>query len=97
MSAFGTSAAQSVAGTHQAEQVAARGVTRKEARRPRGPASTREQEELDRVEIAEAVRNLKDNAQEEAREDRQECPAYDPGGLLRPGEGARRPCIDVQG
>ncbi|MCW5775537.1 MAG: hypothetical protein KIS87_03700 [Phycisphaeraceae bacterium] len=97
MSAFGTSAAQSVAGLHQAEQVAARDAARKEARRPRDPASTREQEELDRVEIAEAVRNLKDNAQEEAREDRQERPAYAPDGSLRPGEGSRRPSIDVQG
>lgn len=85
MSLLGTSAAQSTAGLNQAERVEA--GDRRRAARPAAKARSRT-DEPDQVVVnpdaLEAVRNLKDNTQEEAHEDRQGQGQYRPDGTLNP-------------
>src|SRR5438128_1110562 len=84
MSLMGSSVAQSVARLSQAERAETK------AKRPASPKETKggRPDDEDRVvvntETADAVRGLKSNDQEEAREDRQEHPGYTPEGALNP-------------
>ena len=87
-----TTAAANVAGAHQAAQTVAKAAPKRE---PRPANAKRADDELllnsTAVEGAEAVRDLRGNSEEEAREDRQEHPAYaqpDPDD---------RPRLDVSG
>lgn len=79
MSSFGPGVAQSVAGTQQMAQTSLR-ETRKREPAKLNPKRIQNGDivEVDQVEAAEAVRSLKDNGQEEAHEDRQERPRYEP-------------------
>jgi hypothetical protein len=84
MSLIGSSVAQSIAGLSQAERAETK------AKAPAAPkdAKPSRKDDKDRVvvdtETADAVRGLKSNDQEEAREDRQEHPGYTPQGALNP-------------
>jgi hypothetical protein len=90
VSIIGTNVAQSVAGLTQAERIEAR------EKRPEQATSARQvrRDEQDTVsvqnETADAVRNLKGNDQEDAREDRQEHPQ-------NAAPGPARPRIDLEG
>lgn len=50
---------------------------------------------MDQVELTEAVRNLKDNSQEETRDDRKEQTGY--GTSRRAAPKSERPRIDLEG
>lgn len=64
--------------------------------RARKPEREETDPEVDRVELTDAVRSLKDNTQEESQDDRQEHPAYgSEGRLLQPHAG--RPRLDLEG
>ena len=81
MTSFGPSVAQSVAGVQQAAATRLRATEKeKESERARDKARKTDEVELsvDQVQHAEAVRNLKKNADEEAHEDREERVAYQP-------------------
>lgn len=98
MTGFGPTLASSIAGAPQSERQAVTRTNRED--RDRARARKNEQDEtdpeVDRVELTDAVRNLKDNAQEEAQEDRREHPQYGQGGKLkRPAEGHAR--LDLEG
>ncbi len=97
MTAFSAvSIASSVAGTSSAEQVAKREQKKAEQVKPKGRTDDQDEVELHRVEHAEAIRSLKNNTDEDAREDHEERPAYySPSGLVR-AEGTAR-SIDVSG
>ena len=73
MSAYGTPAAQSVAGLNQAEKTVARANERKRAEEPRA-RDLKDSVEL--IQSIDAIRNLKGNEQEETHEDRQEHDHY---------------------
>jgi hypothetical protein len=95
MSVFGPAIAQSVAGLSQAEHVVARDKDRKKATQPDG-----KKRDSDAVEInvetalaADAVRNMKGNADEETAEDRAEHDHYQTASQKK----AERPRLDVQG
>ncbi len=93
MTAFGPSVAQSVAGVQQAAATRLRANEKeKESERARDKARQGDQVELsvDQVELAEAVRNLKKNADEETHEDREERVLYRP-------KGKGRPRVDLEG
>jgi|GEM_PF-3031547 len=95
MSAFGPAGAiaGSVAGQHQAERVQTKETRKREQTKPKQPL--REDEVVVNTETAEAVRNLKDNAQEESREDRETGEGqYTPQGQV---PDHTRPSIDVEG
>ncbi len=75
MTSFGPSVAQSVAGVQQAAAARLRATEKeKESERARDKARKTDEVELSvgQVEHAEAVRNLKKNADEEAHEDREQ-------------------------
>src|SRR5207302_10702746 len=82
VSIIGTNVAQSVAGLSQAEKIEAR---EKGPEKPNAAERRTRRDEFDLVvvdtETADAVRDLKGNDQEDAREDRQEHPPpqYTPG------------------
>lgn len=81
MTAFGPSVAQSVAGVQQAATARLRANEKEKAsERVRDKARKSDEVELsvDQVELAEAVRNLKKNADEEAHEDREQRVLYKP-------------------
>lgn len=98
MTSFGPNLASSLAGAPQAERAA----VQRSAREERDRAKTRRATEKDRdnpvdeVQLTEAVRNLKDNSQEETREDRQEHPQYGVAGRVidRHRDGAK---LDLEG
>ena len=87
MTAFGPSVSQSVAGVQQAAAQRLR-ASEKERQSERTRERARRQDEVelsvDQVELAEAVRNLKGNEEEEAHEDRQQRaqPGPLPGGRV---------------
>jgi hypothetical protein len=87
--------AQSVSGLSQAEKIEAR---EKRPEKPTAAQRRTRKDETDLVtvdtETADAVRDLKGNDQEEAREDRQEHPAYDGQGTVK---GEARARLDVEG
>lgn len=74
MTSFGPSVTQSVAGVQQAAAHRLQGVEKERAHekaRDRARQRDRIDVDVDRVEIADAVRSLKGNAEEETREDRE--------------------------
>jgi hypothetical protein len=87
-----------MAGAPQTERQAAARASREERDRARARKTERDETdpEVDRVELTDAVRTLKDNTQEEAQDDREEHPQYGAGGrLLGPPE--ERPRVDLKG
>ncbi len=98
MSTLGTSAAQSVAGASQAEHKAAREIDRaKPAQRQTRAERLRRAEdevELNQTQSDEAVRNLKDNRDQEAADDRDRQDHYRPDGKAATDA---KPRLDVQG
>ena len=98
MSAFGTTAAQSIAGTSQAERTQARETEKSEPkRRPQPRRGIRDEVDVhsEETEMVDPVRSLKDNSDEEAQDDHTEHPHYDPDGKLR--GGTKRKKLDLQG
>jgi hypothetical protein len=95
VSVFGTNLGQSVAGLNSAERVSREGAP-KEAQKPssRRTHPDRPDEIVVATETADAVRNLKGNADEEAHEDREQHAPYTPGGRLA-SQAPRR--LDLQG
>ena len=95
MSILPTNVAQSLAGLSQAERAEAREKSRPEAVRAK---DRRGKDETDLVVVdnqsADAVRSLKGNDQEEAREDRQAKQGYRPDGSAKKSQEKR---LDVQG
>ncbi len=85
MTSFGPQVAQSVAGSTQAERVAARDLQRKrpeESRPKKARPADQVDIEVESVEALDAVRGLKGNEQEESGADRQrrgQGAAYGPG------------------
>jgi hypothetical protein len=95
MNILGPTLAQSLAGSTQAERVAAQDKVKPEgprSRRARGPDQL--DLEAQGVEAPEAIRSAKGNDQEEGREDRREHAAYQPGG--HPPAPATGATIDVE-
>ncbi len=88
--------AGSMAGSHHAGRVVQADKSREAERKEKSKPPAAESQDVVEVEHAEAVRNLKDETQEEAQEDRQEHPAYDPHGRLA-ADNARGSSIDVAG
>jgi hypothetical protein len=88
--------AGSLSGTHGAGRVVQSDKVRESARKDKAKPSPAEALDVVEVEHAEAVRNLKDETQEEAQEDRQGHPAYDPHGRAQAGGGTGG-SIDVAG
>lgn len=72
--------ASSLSGTHQAARVVQGDKSKEAERKDKAKPSAAETRDVVEVEHAEAVRNLKNETQEEAQEDRQEHPSYDPHG-----------------
>lgn len=96
MTIVGPTLAHSLAGSAQAERAATQDKVRPEgarSRRARGP----DQLDLEpqAVESPQAIRSAKGNDQEEAREDRREHAAYQPGG--QPPTPATGVTLDVEG
>lgn len=85
-----------MAGASGAERVAREGAP-KEIQKPasRRTRPDKPDEIVVSTETIDAVRNLKGNTQEEAHEDRQEHPAYTPGGRLTSDPASKR--LDLQG
>lgn len=99
MTSFGPQVSQSVAGSNQAERVAARDLQRKrpeESRPKKARAADQVDLEVESLESLDAVRGLKGNEQEESGADRQRRDAatggYGPG--ARPNDG-EAPSIDL--
>lgn len=97
MGVYGTNLGQSMAGLSGAEragkETAAKETAAKTAARRTRPQNP--DEIVVSTETIDAVRNLKDNAQEEAREDRQEHPPYTHGGRLAADPASKR--VDLEG
>jgi hypothetical protein len=95
---MGTSVAQSVAGASQAEHKAAREIDRAKppVRRSKAEQLRRGEDEveLNQTQSDEAVRNLKDNTDQETADDRAKQDHYRPDGK---NPEAARPRLDVQG
>lgn len=90
----GTNLAQSVAGSAQAEKVAARD------KKPEKPtAANRRQNDLVVVDVEtlEAIRAAKGNGDEEAHDDRQRHSTYTPGEGGKPHDPPPTKHIDLQG
>lgn len=98
MSTLGTSVAQSVAGASQAEHKAAREIERAKVppRRTKAEQLRRGEDEveLNQTQSDEAIRNLKDNADQETADDRTRQDHYRSDGRSA---AAARPRLDVQG
>ncbi|GEM_PF-1503982 len=82
MSTLGTGIAQSLAGLNQAQRIVAQDRAKADAVKPsdRRVRADRPDEVVVGVETAEAVRSLKDNTHEEAREDHAQHLAQDQQG-----------------
>ena len=95
MSTIGSNLAQSLAGLSQAEKAEAK---EKRPAQPKAAERRTRKDEYDNVvvdtEAADAVRGLKSNDQEDAREDRQESAGYTASGSHESGEGRK---LDVEG
>ena len=98
MTGFGPSIASSLAGAPQTERAAVARTSRDDRKRARLKKALHTDSEtvVDKVELTDAVRNLKDNAQEETHEDRQEHTAYSPAGQRR-ADTHQPPQLDLQG
>lgn len=97
MTSFGPNLASSLAGAPASERQHVQRASRELRDRARARESRRDEHDapVDQVELTEAVRTLKDNSQEETRDDRKEHTGYqvDPA---RPRK-ADAPRIDLQG
>jgi len=95
---MGTSVAQSIAGASQAEHKAAREIDRAKppVRRSKAEQLRRGEDEveLNQTQSDEAVRDLKDNTDQETADDRARQDHYRPDGKKPE---AQRPRLDVQG
>lgn len=82
MTGFGPTLASSIAGAPQAERQQVLRTNREARDRARARESQRDEADapLDKVELTEAVRNLKDNSQEETRDDREQHAPYSSAG-----------------
>lgn len=87
--------AGSVSGAHLVSKQGQSEKSRETARKDKAKPSQAETQDVVELEHADAVRNLKDETQEEAQEDREEHPSYGSDG--RADEGPRRPRLDVRG
>jgi hypothetical protein len=96
---FGPTLASSVAGAPQAERQAVERSSREERDRARArKASERKGDtHVDEVELTDAVRNLKDNTQEETHDDREEHPQYGVGGKILHRTNDEGPSLDIEG
>lgn len=98
MSTLGTSVAQSVAGATQAEHQAARDIERAKppVRKSKAERLRRGEDEveLNQIQSEEAIRNLKDNTDQETADDRARQDHYRTDGQE---SGEARPRLDVEG
>jgi hypothetical protein len=94
MSIFGSSVAQSIAGSSQAERSQVQ-EKRAETNRASESRARRKDEVVVKTEAVEAARRLAGNDQEEAHEDRQSHSQYTPGGNAAPERGEAK--LDLEG
>jgi len=98
MSTLGTSVAQSVAGVSQAEHKAARDIERAKPPLKKSRAERlqrgEDEVELNQTQSLDAVRNLKDNTDQETADDRERQDHYRPE---RTKPDVARPRLDVEG
>lgn len=96
MSIFGPSIASSVAGAPQAERSAVFRTAKEDRERSRSRklAEDRTDAPVDQVELTDAVRDLKDNSQEETHEDRKEHASYRSDGQFHHDS---TPRLDIEG
>ena len=94
---FGPNLAASIAGSPAAERQQVQRSNRETRDRARARESRRDEHDapVDQVEFTEAVRNLKDNTQEETRDDRKEHTGYSTGRGSSPD--SERPRVDLEG
>lgn len=97
MTSFGPNLAASLAGSPVAERLQVERANREGRDRARARETRRNEQDapVDQVELTEAVRNLKDNSQEETHDDRKEQTGYGPGRRSAPK--SERPRIDLEG
>lgn len=98
MTSFGPNLASSIAGAPAAERQQVQRSNRETRDRARARETKRDEHDapVDQVELTEAVRNLKDNSQEETHDDREEHPGYTAS--RKPvSKKTRRPRIDIEG
>ncbi len=88
-----------MAGSSQTERNAVERTNRESRDRSRARKAAKDEahDPVDQVELTEAVRNLKDNTQEETHDDRQEHPPYGAGGQLVNKNHPDRPSLDLEG
>lgn len=87
-----------MAGAIQAERNAVERANRENRDHSRARKASKSETDtpVDKVELTDAVRNLKDNTQEETHDDRQEHPQYGVGGKVTPKHGGK-PTLDLEG
>ncbi len=87
-----------MAGAPQAERNAVERTNRENRDRSRARKAGKDEADapVDKVELTDAVRNLKDNTQEETHDDRQEHPQYGVGGKVVTKQGDA-PTLDLEG
>lgn len=97
MTSFGPNLAASLAGSSGTERQQVSRSNREARDRVRARETRRNEHDapVDQVELTEAVRNLKDNSQEETHDDRKEQTGYGTGRRTAPK--ADRPRIDLEG
>lgn len=97
MTSFGPNLAASLAGSSGTERQQVARADRESRERARARETRRNEQDapVDQVELTEAVRNLKDNSQEETRDDRKEQTGYGSG--RRSAQKTDRPRIDLEG
>lgn len=93
MSAFGTPIVNPVGGPNPIERTA-RDAERRRALKVDGRRRDGDEVEINSVQATDPIRNLKSNDQEEAADDRQGHPGYDPKKQPKPND--ERPSIDIQ-
>ena len=99
MTSFGgPTLASSMAGAPQAERNAVERTNRENRDRSRARKAAKDEVDapVDKVELTDAVRNLKDNTQEETHDDRQEHPQYGVKGKVVTAH-PETPTLDLEG
>ncbi len=96
MTSFGPNLAASIAGAPAAERQQVQRSALEARARARARETRRDERDapVDKVELTEAVRNLKDNSQEETRDDRRQ---HADGANRRDSQKTERPQIDLEG
>lgn len=96
MSTFGTPPPVNLASLGAAQRIATTQTERKERKKEPAKRVTSDQLDIavDATETTDAVRSLKDNSQEEAKEDHQQNPGYTHDGKSAP---PSRPRLDLNG